>query len=278
MGSFGSSFLFMSMKKKLLLTMGCSITEGVGCYDYSKMEQIVPYYEIPIEKRNFQLDRFHEFGWPNRVGKKLGFDKVVNLGAGGASNISQLYKFLGVTNPQILDLKKEYDLYLIWMMTDPLRFSFSSKKLFHNINPTLLRDDLEKEFMNHHIEKSLIPEKDQAFIMLSSELIFKQFGIRYVFTSWNKSFEIVYKYFETPNYLNPNPHFTLRNFDPKYKSRVCNHPNEAGYELLANQITEWAKEYHPDFCVGEPKNEIEWEYLDYHLDKLPFLKSLEKSL
>ena len=91
------------MKPKLLITLGCSWTEGVGCYVpsvYYNASTAVTFNDIePLISKYHDKNKknFHEFGWPNRLGKKLAFDKVINLGVGGSSNstaVKIIYEFI----------------------------------------------------------------------------------------------------------------------------------------------------------------------------------------
>ena len=80
------------MKKKLLFTLGCSFTEGDGAYPNE------PFFEpegIPIDGsrrmeihgsdlqnwyRNTYTSSFHHNGWPAQLVRKLGYDKLINIG------------------------------------------------------------------------------------------------------------------------------------------------------------------------------------------------------
>lgn len=53
--------------KKVLITLGCSMTEGVGCY--------VPEYlndkgQPTNDSWEYHHRSFHKNGWPNKVGKR----------------------------------------------------------------------------------------------------------------------------------------------------------------------------------------------------------------
>ena len=69
-----------NMKKKLLITLGCSFTEGVGCYDPELLKQ----YPVINEKikgdiYNKSIGYFHANGWPPRLQQKLNYDRLINL-------------------------------------------------------------------------------------------------------------------------------------------------------------------------------------------------------
>lgn len=254
----------MNMKKKLLITMGCSLTEGAGCYDYSKMSQLVQYYKLPKEENIYQRKRFYELGWPNRVGKKLGFDKVLNIGLGGSSNLVSLNRFLGLIAPQIKLLKQDYEIFVIWMMTDPARFSFSGKGRFVNFHPSGIdsKHSLPQAYIKDSITSNFFPEIDQAYIIRISELIFKSFDLNFIFTSWNDTFINLQENFYSPYFLTPYPYHLWGGFPPELRSKVCKHPNEEGYEKIAVDMFNLLIEFHPNFRVGPDKDTVDWDYID----------------
>jgi len=250
------------MKKKLLITMGCSFTEGVGCYDYSKMSSLVKYTELNTKERVQQLSNFHELGWPNLVGKELGFDKVINIGLAGSSNREQFYRFMGFIFPKLSSLKQEYETYLIWLMTEPSRFSFASENKFVTFIPNNKHlFSLPKAYMEDYIRLNFSPVKEQSFLMQQSEVIFKSLGINYIFSSWNKSFTTIHSIFSSDRLLTPYPHFFNFNFNSDCMSKVCRHPNDKGYKRLAIEFLELINFYHPDFNVGYPKDNFSWIFL-----------------
>lgn len=247
------------------------MTEGVGCYDYSIIDpsKKLEYREIGPE----HYPRFHEFGWPNRVGKKLGFDKVLNLGAGGSSNSAHLKIFLGIIPPIFDDLKTKYDIFLIWMMTDPLRMSYAAEDKIMNINPKFMRNDVETGLMKDIVRYKLVPEKEQVYNMMYGEFIFRSLNIDYLFTSWSKNFPEIYRLFESNNYLSPEPDLIPNSSLPEHRSKICKHPNEVGYELMANLIVERINKYHSRFVMGPPREIIEWEHKKYCPTFDPAVKS-----
>ena len=105
------------MKTKLLITLGCSYTEGVGCYDPSVLND----EKLPLGVgRGFEvytksLDRFHNFGWPSRLQKKLQYDSLWNIGHGGASNSETAKRWMELFGDK--NLSEEYDVLVLWMVT-----------------------------------------------------------------------------------------------------------------------------------------------------------------
>lgn len=256
------SYLFY-MKKKLLITLGCSCTEGVGCYDLSINPDKLNYLKLPPKELRLTRQRFHRLGWPNRVGRKINADKVLNLGVGGSSNSAHLKLFQDKIVPQLPKLQEEYEIFLIWMMTDSSRFSFYTKQellLFNPVSVGLFEVHLpmEQSYMDTMDEMKVGPAREDLFYLKISEVLFKSYNIKAVYTSWSMSFDTLYDYYLSKSYLFPTPHHLMADLntgDERYISEVCEHPNEEGYEVWANKIVFGLKTHHPEFLKGgKPEN------------------------
>jgi hypothetical protein len=269
------------MKKKLLITMGCSMTEGDGCYDYNINPGMVLYGELPLRERLITLERFHKYGWPNLVGKEVGFNKVINLGKGGSSNCLQLKLFVDKIVSKIQNLQREYDVYLIWMMTEASRFSFYTDNSIMKFQPSAVGKKPYSHKMDHAYlmdlpEVKVGPIREQVHLMKLAQFMFDSLGIKYVFTSCTEQFNDVYSYFKSPNFLSPEPHFIELPLKSELFSRICYHPNEEGYKLMAKGIIWLLKKFHPSF-VSEPVDNFQWSWegqLIYFPDKYVVKKSL----
>ena len=67
------------MKPKLLITLGCSLTEGVGCYNLDLLPKNPNqdyFLDLKLEKHS---KRFLKYGWPNVLGNHLNYDLVINM-------------------------------------------------------------------------------------------------------------------------------------------------------------------------------------------------------
>lgn len=256
------------MKKSLLITLGCSITEGVGCYDYSINPKKELYHNVPETKKKKLRDRFHKYGWPNRVGAKLGYNKVLNLGIGGTGNSVHLKLFVDKILPKLEQLKKEYSIYTLWMMTEPTRFSFytpNSIRFFHPARAGLHQstNSLEESYLNTMPEFKIGPAREQVHLIKLSEYMFSSIGIPIAYTSWTAAFQNVYQLYQTPNFLSPHAKDQFYNFDKSKLSQVpgCGHPNEEGYEYMANRIVRLLKIHRPEFIPTHPNTgDLDWEW------------------
>jgi hypothetical protein len=246
------------MKKRLLITMGCSWTEGVGCYDYSKIMNRKNPIEFSESEHRYQTNRFHQLGWPNRLGKKLGYDKVINLGLGGSSNSTHVKLFVERILP--MDLS-EWEVLVIWMMTEPTRFSFYNGLVNFDYTPSInvKKTPLETAYLQE-IDLPLYSSLyDQIFYMKLMEQICENNGYDLLFTSWNNSSQGLYKIYPSDKYI----HKKWVDINPRKSSHfssICGHPNEKGYEWIANRLIEGINKNHPQY-KGESKNDIEWEWL-----------------
>lgn len=272
------------MKKKLLITMGCSLTEGVGCYDFSFNPDKNHYFDLPEELMKIQRSIFHKEGWPNRVGKKLGYDKVLNIGLAGSSNSAHLKLFVDKILPKINYLKEEFDILIIWMMTAPSRFSFYSNKGLQLFTPAETKlpplfpepKNLEAAYIRDMPEVEIGPLREQIFLIKVSYNLFKNLGVKFLYTSWSEDFKEVYRYVKFNNYLSPIPSKIDYYRSPSDQCTLSKHPNSNGYEYISLNIIQSIKKFHPYISLGTNSGEIDWEYLgfpDYELE--PFILDQE---
>jgi hypothetical protein len=244
------------VKKKLLITMGCSFTEGVGCYDTSKMDELVFYALLPKEQYKYQVNNFHELGWPNRLGKKLGYDKVINLGLGGSSISGQVKQF----SEKYLDKDfSEYDVLLVWLLTDPSRISFYSngeiKNIVSNSNQPLYNEYVK---ILHDINLDTILE--QIFYIKVMEQICENKGYSLLLTSMFSDNDI-YSIYDSKYFLNSFHPRPIIFGNEKYWCNIPlgdKHLNEDGYEAFADELNKNIRTYHSHLTMEYPKDEIEW--------------------
>lgn len=223
------------MKKKLLITMGCSLTEGVGCYgDMTKEKWNQDMYE------DF-LDRFHQYAWPTHLVKKMGYDKLINLGLGASSTSGQLKQF---SEKYLHKDLSEYDVLIIWLLTDSSRFSFYLDYQIHNYLCTFVDDSestLSKSYIHEMNDINADTLLEQVFYIKMMEQICENKGYKLLLVnSSSDEHKRLVDFYESDNYLTiDNPH-TIFNNDAEgdeYLSPIgCHHPNESGYEIVSNKI------------------------------------------
>lgn len=251
------------MKKKLLITMGDSVTEGVGCYDYSKMSNPnVTYFELPKDEGSYQLNRFHEFGWPNRLGKKLNYDKVINIGWGGSGQSAHVKLFF----EKIIGKDfSNYDVLVVWLLSDCSRFSFYSFGRISQFLPNMYAKnghDIELSYIKNigDIENDSILET--IFYIKCMEQICQNNNFDLQITSWERfSLSKIFKKYPSKYQMKSADDNLISSvfFDnDELRSKVCFHPNEKGYETIAQNMFNSIKKYNPNFINKNNVEKFEW--------------------
>jgi len=252
------------MKPKLLITMGDSNTEGVGCWSDDINEYTPEIYSANIE-------RFHTFGWPPRLQMKLNYDYLINLGMGGSSDSHQLKSFIeNITDEEL----EKYDVLVIWMMTFSGRFSFYRNKQVFSVQASdysnVESPEINKlamgyvNFINDVTEDSAL---EQLYHIRVFNKICKDSNIKFLFTSLDKTQytflkENAAEHFMTSNNLDiyGKEIYPAFHLNPEYKSRLCLHPNELGYEFIAENMFNIIQENFPHLVNGNHTVEFEREW------------------
>lgn len=268
------------MKTKVLITIGDSWTEGVGCYggetpnlnsNFKNTFTDSLHETIKLEEK-YQLN-FHKEGWPNRVGKKLGFDKVYNLGWGGASNSSCIKTFYNFLDQYNLE---NNDVLVFWFMTEPLRYSFYNDGELKDYLPnTELDTNFTIEYLKEIKDITRDPILEQIFYIKVLEKTCKLYNFDLILSSWSRTLPTLMnlypseKYlFKTPQLLRP-PYLKIGNGDfLKYHS-FCKHPNEDGYEWISNKIIEGIKENHTKWFSSISNDSLEWDWCPNREGNIP---------
>jgi hypothetical protein len=283
------------MKKKLLITLGCSYTEGHGAYDLTK--------DIDVLKKEFEtsmpFDRFHANGWPSKLQKKLKYDKLINLGKAGSSNSYAVKRFFEVFNNS--KLSEEYEVLVLWFMTFSQRISFYSnnklKSIIHNCKTCIKEDiDLSESYANFVEDIDIDPLLEQLTHIKIIETACHAYNFNFLYAiPINYDIQIGKNKIENDQiinllYLNNkllNNYLTksksINNFNNKiqierhyndsytdhikyrllppiedsyWKSPVCLHPNEWGYEYIAEKLFAVINDYFPKFINNEYEPEL----------------------
>lgn len=245
------------MKKKLLITLGCSFTEGVGCYDPELVAQCSDLNEL----KKKSLDRFHSMGWPPKLQQKIKYDKLINLGKEGTGESFHLKRFIEEFGE--VNLSEEYDVLVVWMTSPPGRLSFyvdgSLCSILSNWN---YMDDKSLQDMSHAYAQliedvDLDPILEQAFYIKTLKEICNGKGYDLlIFPTSNSKLMVRNPQGKLNNILNITENMSLYYNGqlseilplgiPNYQSILkCNHPNERGYELVAQRMFEIIKIHKP---------------------------------
>jgi hypothetical protein len=270
------------MKKKLLITMGCSFTEGVGCYDpevvsYQIGEKIQ--YKKTEEVYFISKQRFHKYSWPSYLQKRLNYDVLINLGFGGSSTSGNVKVWFEKYYDK--NLSEEFDVLLIWLLPIPSRFSFYRECSILNINPSMEKNiynvhsyDIGREYIKFIDNIDLDPFLEQIFYLkiMEEHCQTKKYKFFYVPIDYNHN--VLFEKLHNTKNLMKFTKSIFPNFinNPNMKSLICEHPNELGYEYISNQLFNWIELNEPDLISKTNPNTFESTWDGYpifnHLDKI----------
>ena len=245
-------------KPKLLITLGCSFTEGVGCYDPQTLINNKGDVESLSTIYAKNKERFHEYSWPSLLQKMLNYDELINLGLGGASTSGNLKVFF--EKYKDIDFSEKYDVLIIWFVPHSTRFSFYRNGHVVNIIPTMDHNiynrytyKLGLEYVNFIGNLSLDPTLDQLFYIKVMEDHCKLKNYNFLFTLTDPLSESLYNKLYDGKCMMLNGKSPLPNVyeNPHLKSLACDHPNEKGYEIVAQTFFNWIQEYRKDLLSNE---------------------------
>ena len=253
--------------------MGCSVTQGIGCYDTSTFDYVPgkPSYEykniFDINKKH--LDRFLEYSWGSVLQKKLKYDHHFNMGVAGSSTSGQVKLFY--ENLTFLKSLTDYDVLIVWLLTTPTRFSFYTSGKNLDIIPG---NDYTFNYNNsNQWAKKIADSKiDKAYSLLIDDLtidtLLEQKFYKDIIkeTSENLGFKFLYN-----SSLSGAGNFFMNKFKkmfnetinlstlsnesliPCYKKNPelysvlkCHHPNEKGYEVIGKRFFDLINLYDPN--------------------------------
>lgn len=278
------------MKKRLLFTLGCSFTEGDGAYPPE------PFFEpegIPLDGsrrvelhggdrmqqfRNTNTEYFHnQGGWPAQLVKRKGFDKLINIAKCASSTSYQLKTLYDKYWNFDWNL---YDTTMMIFLTDSIRFSFYSggaPQTFMCGNPDrpyTLSGRYAKIIQDNHMD----PLLEQRHHLRTLEQFCENRGIKLVIMSyWKHEDKLLKQIHKSKHYITQEGGWTpipfeynqLREdgtrseeWDGRYHSPICFHPNELGYSLMVDELIKKLDEERPDVLDIQNFNDnpiIEWD-------------------
>lgn len=249
------------MKPKVLITLGDSLTEGIGCIDVNTIpDNFNPNtdFETLFELYHLNTENFKKGCWPTKLKEKLKYDELINLGLGGASTSGNIKQLLAEYPTEHFD---DYEVLVIWLLTDPTRISFYINGFIENQNIGNHRG--ESPIMEAYISKikDNDPILEQIFYIKLMEEICGNRNWNLLITYWGPWGEELMKQYKTDKYLSPyyNPIIPPNLYDSKnikYRSPICDHPNELGYEYMSNMIYNRIEEYHPEYITKSEDKKI----------------------
>lgn len=250
-------------KPKLLIALGCSFTEGVGCYI---TELLTPNITADSEQGQIaylkSLDRFHQNGWPPLLAKKLGYDKVINLGHGGSANSAHIKRLVELFrfNPKIAD---GYEVTVIWLMTYSHRISFYGngriKSWCKVSNEDTIKDPLFFEYIKQSSSLDYMLETIFYLECLEKYCQASSFNLLYGTLEGLTQQTFFEKFINSPSYLNRYS-FELTPMNIPEMTSFCHHPNEKGYAWMADLFFDIIRTNFPNLLGAGGHKELISEY------------------
>ena len=215
-------------KKKLLLTIGCSFVQGEGASD--------PRYILGSVLQN-----------------KLGYDEYINMGIGGSAINQQMELFFDKIEP--ISLSKEYDVTLFLLVTYPYRMGFYINGEHKTVHIDSYRSS--SEFINTFTDNFRNTEHQTD--ELSMDLLLDQYKYVHFFQKISKmcGWQFIHglvdakqndrwsyllterSNFELKDSFIDETIINLSELSELNYLAPCNHPNDKGYEIVAETIFRW---------------------------------------
>jgi hypothetical protein len=253
-------------KKKLLITLGCSYTEGVGCYIPELLVDNNP--TIPVDEiYTRSLSRFHTLGWPAHLQKKLQYDCLYNLGKASASNsqtVKQWFERFSDTN-----LSTEFEVLVFWLVTFPGRISFYRNGKVTSLLPSTkygcnLDEDLYQsyvQFLGDAYNKDTMLETHFYVNIIKNICDMNKYNFLYLNTLRTDGEELDSLMQSRKNslnsYISPLYNQVMDGFTKENNMlSFCNHPNEKGYEVMADRIFNGIQQEHPQLINTQYQPEL----------------------
>jgi len=228
----------------LLITLGDSWTEGVGCYLPETRESFKLTHTITHQEYLKNRDNFHINGWPTHLQRMLGYEQLVNFGLGGSSIAGVFKNFIDKYD------NKDFSVYdnitMVWLLTYPARLGFYSGGEICNITPHDLSTDpvhfkkLRDAYYNFIVDEDDI-FREAFFLIKIMNGWCKSRNINFIFSVMDETMSsTISKYYKYDNffpYVLPNQ----QKF-PHLFSEICGHPNENGYKYIAENMFVFFKE------------------------------------
>jgi len=252
------------MKKKLLISLGCSFTQGNGIYKpVDNVKDIKQDTEDFNNLENQSIEYMLTLGWPSQLQEMLGYDYLINFGKGGSSNGESVRRLFDVIYKDNLS---KFDVTIVLLSTFTHRIGF-----YRNYQPTTFQWDTE--VMNSYI-KDITNPGDFILDTIFYIKVLSEFCN-------NRNYKLVCGLldgepidFYEKELKDTNVHLIKtpiqHKFEGEFKSIVewDPHPNENGYKIMASTFANEMKEF-----VGQATTYHKITYNHYKINKITFFNN-----
>jgi hypothetical protein len=239
--------------ENLLITLGDSWTEGVGCYPnsiitkfHSQKKDFGEFVKEEYGEQAMHLPTFNTGSWAYQLGNSLGYD-LINLGEGGTSNSYAAKQLINEQDYNYLSTYK--NVIVVWLLTEPARFSFYSKGVIGCWMPSYpTTNRVRQRFLQSYFEdvnpSFLDDSKETRFYLKAVDYYCKAKGYKFAYSSAFTNFEefedISNNMHKYTTYKNFNT--LLGNIDKRSLYAPCGHPNETGYQYISDAMSKILKD------------------------------------
>jgi lysophospholipase L1-like esterase len=229
------------MKDTLLITLGDSWTQGVGCYPENLKEDhkrgLLSMQDLFLQS----FDCFQEHSWPSQTAKILNAD-LINLAKGGDANSATAKRLYSDVHEKYKESYKK--VIVVFLLSDFSRFSFYNNKIiqtFMPARPNLGAENLCNAFLEHCLNDETDELCETAFYLKTVEYFSESCGYDFFYGSAFTSITQLNKIYFKPDIMVHNHYSSIRSILPNnsYFSELCGHPNEKGYELIGKFIGDY---------------------------------------
>lgn len=243
-----------------LVTLGCSFSQGDGCYDLSlgwpkkeNGEYDIP-KSYPYDKKDFMIEfrerninkMFNQNSIGANIQKRFGYEKYLNYAFGGYSNLSQFFRFLN-------NLPTEDNVTIIWQLTFYHRRMQVIGKFAVDagLHCDWISQRRKENMENHKLSFQQLDDSDRYETLLYIDAlnnICKERGWNLLVWSWVKDeykrLQILGKRVKDIIIPFDNPLDGIEQAPQEYHCVLPwdGHPNEKGYKLIANQLCDIIEE------------------------------------
>lgn len=231
----------LSNKDSLLVAMGDSWTEGVGCYDPDLLQA---YLSKKIDMSNLyrqsHLKGLFSLGsWPKQLSDMIGCD-LINIGEGGDSNSASAKRLIQEYHHIISQKTKSYKkVTFIWLISAPERFSFYSNKRLTNFLQES-GNKIKKAYHKDVVKDIADPLLETSFYLRAVDWYCKANGYNFLYGSAFYPMEEMEKIYNPDHnihrYMTRDCMSAYLDFHDDSLWAPCRHPSEKGYTIIAERL------------------------------------------
>ena len=224
--------------KTLIVALGDSWCAGVGAYEPQALAAHLR-GEISAQTLfDLSVDSFAEHSWPAQLAKLANCD-VINLGVAGGSNLGAS-RLLYAVDPKTFDCYNR--VIVIQMITEPARISFYSQHQVRNYTPNHSQDSIMHSYLRTVMHDTWDTELEAVFALNTVNNYCRANGFEFYYASafyhLNKKF-LAQLALPQQNFHHNTPYNCVQTLvqKPQYQSSTgCAHPNQLGYQLIAEHM------------------------------------------